>query len=123
MVTSIMVYGKYIAIRHHPYHKHDTQNFLKSELMQMIKISTANLTTKLQGQWDMMQCWCLYKTSDGYQEVLYIWKDSGTNSIQEDVLGTAIIRWGETAYLTKTGSQIEKLVLFCESHIRKKLIN
>jgi len=45
-----MVYGKYTASSHHPYHEHDTQKFLKFELMQMIKIRTANFTTKLQGQ-------------------------------------------------------------------------
>ena len=34
MVTYKMVYGKCIDIRHNPYHKYDTQNFLKFELMQ-----------------------------------------------------------------------------------------
>jgi len=67
-----------------------------------------------------MQWWCLYKTAEGYHTVLCIWKASGTSSIQEEVLEQQSW-WEETACLTKTGSQVEKLVLFCESHIRKNL--
>jgi hypothetical protein len=67
----------------------------------------------------MMQCWCLYKTAEGYHimfcafEKILELKASKKRCWEQQLVDEK----EKACHLTKTGSHIEKLVLFCESHI------